>query len=157
MTLRMGASRRSREQDMDKLLKVATSFHGHFGPFLTLGVRMGLVGLRELRAKEGDAQLRVTAMLEYSLPFSCMLDGIQTATKCTVGNKRLLWKESKELGAIFLLDNTGRQVEVKVNQAMVRELSRRLDQKKPLSEAVRQLASDVASRPEEELFSVIHK
>lgn len=157
MTLRMVASRRSREQDMDKLLKVATSFHGHYGPFLTLGVRMGLVGLRELRAKEGDTQLRVTAMLEYSLPFSCMLDGIQTATKCTVGNKRLLWKESKELGAIFLLDNTGRQVEVKVNQAMVRELSRRLDQKKPLSEAVRQLASDVASRPEEELFSVIHK
>jgi len=157
VTLRMVASRRSREQDMDKLLKVATSFHGHYGPFLTLGVRMGLVGLRELRAKEGDTQLRVTAMLEYSLPFSCMLDGIQTATKCTVGNKRLLWKESKELGAIFLLDNTGRQVEVKVNQAMVRELSRRLDQKKPLSEAVRQLASDVASRPEEELFSVIHK
>ncbi len=142
---------------MDKLLKVATSFHGHYGPFLTLGVRMGLVGLRELRAKEGDTQLRVTAMLEYSLPFSCMLDGIQTATKCTVGNKRLLWKESKELGAIFLLENTGRQIEVKVNQAMVRELSRRLDQKKPLSEAVRQLASDVASRPEEELFSVIHK
>jgi len=157
VTLRMGAFRRSREQDMDKLLKVATSFHGHFGPFLTLGVRMGLVGLRELRAKEGDTQLRVTAMLEYSLPFSCMLDGIQTATKCTVGNKRLLWKESKELGAIFLLENTGRQIEVKVNQAMVRELSRRLDQKKPLSEAVRQLASDVASRPEEELFSVIHK
>ena len=153
----MVASRRSREQDMDKLLKVATSFHGHYGPFLTLGVRMGLVGLRELRAKEGDTQLRVTAMLEYSLPFSCMLDGIQTATKCTVGNKRLLWKESKELGAIFLLENTGRRIEVKVNQAMVRELSRRLDQKKPLSEAVRQLASDVASRPEEELFSVIHK
>jgi len=153
----MGTTKRSREQDLDALLKAAASLHGHFGPFLTLGVRMGLAGLRELGAKQGDAQLHIVATLEYALPFSCMLDGIQTATKCTVGNQRLSWNESKELGAIFLLKNTGRQIEVKVDQTVIGELNRRLEKEKPMSEAVRQLALDVACRSEKELFSVIHK
>jgi len=157
VTLDMGATKRSREQDLDALLKAAASLHGHFGPFLTLGVRIGLAGLRELGAKEGDTQLHIAAALEYALPFSCMLDGIQTATKCTVGNQRLSWKESRELGAMFLLENTGRQIEVKVNKTVIRELSRKLEKEKPMSGAVRQLASDVASRSEKELFLVIHK
>lgn len=153
----MSTAERSREQDLDALLKAAASLHGHFGPFLTLGVRMGLTGLRELRVKPGNTRLHIKATLEYALPFSCTLDGIQTATKCTIGNQRLSWTESKELGAMFLLENIGRQIEVKVNKTVIRELSRKLEKEKPMSEAVRQLASDVASRSEKELFSVIHK
>jgi len=153
----MSPTEQSREQDLDSLFKAAAGLHGHFGPFLTLGVRMGLAGLRELGVKPGDTRLHVKATLEYALPFSCMLDGIQTATKCTVGNQRLSWKESGELGAMFLLENTGRQIEVKVKKIVIQELSRKLEKKKPMSEAVRQLATDVASRSEKELFSVIHK
>jgi len=153
----MNSTEQSREQDSDVLLKAAASLHGHFGPFLTLGVRMSLAGLRELGVKPGDTRLHIKATLEYALPFSCMLDGIQTATKCTVGNQRLSWKESRELGAMFLLENTGRRIEVKVNKTVIRELSRKLEKEKPMSGAVRQIASDVASRSEKELFSVIHK
>jgi len=149
----MVASKRGQEQSLNTLLKAATDLHGHLGPYLALGLRMGLLGVRELGAKEGDTQLHVTAMLEYVLPFSCMLDGIQTSTKCTVGNKRLTWKESKEFGATFLLNNNGRKVEVKVNSAVVQELSRRLD-KKPSDAEVRKLAFDIASRQEEELFLI---
>ena len=154
---RMSTSRRSQKQGLDALLKAATDLHGHFGPFLTLGVRMGIVGLRELGAKEGDTQLHITGMLKYAVPISCMLDGIQTSTKCTVGNKRLEWKESNELGAMFLLKNSTRRVEVKVNPTLVQELKRKLDKMPHSGEEVRQLASEVASRPEKELFSIIHK
>jgi len=153
----MVASKQVRGLDLETLLKAATDLHGHFGPFLTLGVRIALVGLRELGAREGDTQLHVTAMLEYALPFSCMLDGIQTATKCTVGNKRLMWKESKEFGAVFLLRNSGRQVEVKVNPAVVEELKRRVKDKEHLDDEVHRLASEVGSRSEKELFLVSHK
>jgi len=155
-TPKMVASKRSQKQGLNTLLKAATDLHGHFGPFLTLGLRIGLLGLRELGAKEGDTQLHVATMLEYVLPFSCMLDGIQTSTKCTIGNKRLTWKESKEFGAMFLLENSGQKVEVKVNSAVIQELSRRLD-KKPSDAEVRKLALNIASRPEEQLFSVRHK
>jgi len=153
----MVASKRSREQGLNTLLKAATDLHGHFGPFLTLGVRMGLVGLRELRAKEGDTQLHVAAMLEYALPFSCMLDGIQATTRCTVGNKRLTWKESKEFGALFQLKNSRLQVEVRVNLTVVQELRRKLEREQLSDEEVRRLALEIGSRPEKGLFSVSHK
>jgi formylmethanofuran dehydrogenase subunit E len=152
----MVASKRNQKQGLNTLLKAAMDLHGHFGPFLTLGVRIGLVGIRELEVKEGDTQLHVTVMLEYALPFSCILDGVQTATKCTVGNKRLTWRESKEIGAIFELQNSGRQIEVSVNSDMVQELSLRLD-KKPSDKELQELALDIGSRSERELFSVTHK
>lgn len=157
MILEMSASGRNREQDLGVLLKRATDLHGHFGPFLTLGVRMGIVGLRELGAEAGDTQLRITVMLEHSLPYSCMLDGLQTVTKCTVGNKRLTWKESKEFGASFLFENSGRKVEVKINPAIVHEVSLKLNKKHPSDKQVSQLGSEIRSKPENELFSVSHK
>jgi len=153
----MVTSKRSQEQGLETLLQAATGLHGHSGPFLTLGVRMGLIGLRELGTKGGNTELYVTATLRYDVPFSCMLDGIQTSTKCTVGNRRLTWKESEKFGAVFLLRNTGRQVEVKVKSTVAQELSRRLEKKEPLDEQVRQLASEIASRPERELFSIRHE
>lgn len=153
----MFASKRNQKQGLLKaLVDAATDFHGHLGPFLVLGVRTGLVGLRELGLEKASAQLHVTVMLKYAVPLSCILDGIQTTTKCTVGNKRLVWKDSKEIEAEFLLMNSGRQVEVTINPAIVKELGRKLV-KKTSEEEVRQLALEIASRPESELFLVRHK
>lgn len=153
----MVRSKLSQEQELNDLIKKATEFHGHFGPFLTLGVRMGLIGLRELRVTEDETQLHVTAMLDDALPFSCMLDGLQTSTKCTVGNKRLAWKESEKLEATFELKDNKHRVRVKVNSAVVQELKRKLKKMQPSDEVVRQLGSEMASRAEEVLFSVSHK
>lgn len=138
-------------------LSKATDLHGHFGPFLTLGVRMGILGLRELATRKGDPGLQVTVSLEYVLPFSCMLDGIQSSTRSTLGNKRLKWKESKEIGAVFLNQKSGREVEVRVNPNVVQELRLKLANTKPVDEAVRQIALEVWAASEKELFSVSHK
>ena len=80
-------------------------FHGHLGPFLVLGVRMGLAGLRELKVKRGEKKLWVTAMLNYSIPISCALDGLQVATKCTLGNKKLRLLDSSGIAAKFELED----------------------------------------------------
>jgi formylmethanofuran dehydrogenase subunit E len=147
----------NRGREMNVLLRKATDVHGHFGPFLTLGVRMGLLGLRELGARKGDTDLRVTVSLEYTLPFSCMLDGIQASTRCTVGNKRLRWTESKEFGAVFLQQNSGREVEIKINPTVVQELRFKLENTKPMDEGVRQIALETWASSEKKLFSVSHK
>ena len=36
------------QEKIEAWVKTAADFHGHLGPFLVLGVRMGLIGLREL-------------------------------------------------------------------------------------------------------------
>jgi len=135
-------------------MKRALGLHGHMGPFLAIGARMGIIGLKKLDVREGDTKLLVTAMLKYAVPFSCLLDGIQAATKCTVGNKRLEWKESKEIRAVFTLTNKGKKVEIKVHPAVVQELKRRLEKTQPSDEETRQLALEVFSRPEKELFLI---
>lgn len=144
------------QEAINDILRKAEDMHGHLGPFLALGVRMSLAGVRNLETKEGNPQLYTTVELEYKVPFSCMLDGIQTVTKCTLGNKRLTWKDSKEFKATFTLKDSGQQVEVGVKPALVKELRHSLE-KKPSDAVVRQLALDVSTRTEGELFNITPK
>lgn len=140
-----------KDQSLDKQLRAASDLHGHFGPFLALGVRMGLYALRELAVKEGDKGLHTTVMLEYATPISCVLDGIQASTKCTVGNTRLAWRKSKEVGAIFQLDHSMKLVDIWLKSEVFRELKRRLASH-PSDEETRQIGLDIASRSDVELF-----
>ena len=140
-----------KDQNLKKQLQAATDLHGHFGPFLALGVRMGLYALRELSVKEGDTRLHATVMLKYVTPISCILDGVQASTKCTAGNTRLTWKQSKEIGAIFQLDRNKQQVEVWLKSSILHELKHRLA-KHQSDEDIRQIGLDIASRSDAELF-----
>lgn len=139
--------------ELKAILDKATDFHGHLGPFLVIGVRMGLIGIRELGVKRNDEQLRVTAMTKDSTPFSCVIDGIQVATKCTIGNKKLTVKNSSGIAAKFELQNI-EQVTVTVNPATFNKLKSQLLSKNVSSEELRELAQLVASISEEELFIV---
>ena len=143
-------------RELDVILNRAEEFHGHLGPFLVLGVRMGLIGVRELEAKGNQEKLRVTAMLRNSVPFSCVIDGIQVATKCTIGNKKLRLRSSSGIAAKFKLQR-GEQVTVTVNSASFDKLKRKLLAENVPLEEVRQLAQIVASMPEEELFIIRRK
>jgi formylmethanofuran dehydrogenase subunit E len=140
-----------KDQDLNEQLQFAAHLHGHFGPFLALGVRMGLYGLRELDVKKGDTELHATVMLKYVTPVSCILDGVQASTQCTVGNGRLAWRNSRDVGAIFQLGRSMRLVEVWIRPAVFQEVKLRLDTK-PSDEETRQLGLDIASRSDAELF-----
>jgi formylmethanofuran dehydrogenase subunit E len=54
-------------RDISAILGAARGFHGHVGPFLILGVRAGVIGLRELETVKENKDLRVKASLLYSL------------------------------------------------------------------------------------------
>jgi len=116
---------------------------------------MGLVGVRELRVKENDDKLRITAMLKYSVPFSCIIDGIQVATKCTIGNKKLRLIDSSGIAVEFELQHR-EKLTVAVNPTTFNRLKNRLLEDAP-PEETRKLARMVASMPEEELFIIGRK
>lgn len=134
------------------ILERAKDFHGHIGPFLVIGVRAGLAGLRELQTTKESEDLSATALLTYSVPYSCMLDGIQVATGCTIGNKRLRFENSSNFMISF--ENTGGKV------VTVSVLAKALDEfRGPLlrgiaSEEVERLAYKATSMAEEELFAI---
>jgi formylmethanofuran dehydrogenase subunit E len=84
----------------DELLLRAGEFHGHGGPFLVVGLRMGLRALRDLDAC-GWLDLRCRAHLRRSPPDSCVLDGIQVATGCTMGKMNMEVSEGEGVSAEF--------------------------------------------------------
>lgn len=142
-------------RELDAILEKAVEFHGHLGPFLVLGVRMSLIGLRELGVKGNHKKLRVTATLRNQTPFSCILDGIQVVTKCTMGNKRLRLKnDPSQIVAKFELKNEEREVNVIVSPATFEDLKIQLLAEDTSPEEVRKLARIVASMPEEKLFMI---
>lgn len=144
------------EQKLDVILRKAAEFHGHLGPFLVIGVRMGLIGIRELEAKENDDKLRITAMLKYSVPFSCILDGIQVVTKCTIGNQKLKLINSSGITVEFELQQKGKVI-VTVNPTAFDRLKSRLFSENVSQEETQKLAYMIASMPEEELFIIENK
>ena len=72
------------EVDLNELVSRAVEFHGHLGPYLICGVKMGLLALR-LVSSRGYTGLTVTAETGVTPPVSCLVDGLQVATGCTLG------------------------------------------------------------------------
>ncbi len=142
----------NKSEKYGSIFEKAEDFHGHFGPFLVIGVRMGLTGLNRLNAVK-DKSLVVAASLPPHVPFSCIIDGLQVTTKCTVGNQRLSLKDSLKIQTQFETRD-GQKVVVALNQTVFEKLKSRLVNENLPEEEVRQLAWDVAAIPEDELFII---
>jgi len=62
----------------------AIRFHGHNGPFLALGYRLGEHLSKRLRSK-GIMDLKITVKCKTAKPFTCLIDGLQCSTFATFG------------------------------------------------------------------------
>jgi len=138
--------------ELTNLIEKGAEFHGHLGPFLVLGIRIGLIGLRELGAPRKFGQMNVTAKLKLSVPFSCLIDGIQVVTRCTVGNRMLKLENSQRgMAVYFRLRNSDKALTVHINPEIVRYLMNKF------SEGVsnEKLEWKIASLPESQLFMIV--
>jgi formylmethanofuran dehydrogenase subunit E len=66
-------------------------FHGHDGPFLAVGYRLGRYLVKKLRPP-GIMGLRITVKTRIQKPFTCVLDGLQCSTFATFGKGNLVVK-----------------------------------------------------------------
>lgn len=131
-------------------IKNAENLHGHLGPFLVIGVKMARLAMKELKANEAKPlDMQVFAKLPLITPFSCILDGIQATTQCTVGNRKLRVKSSdNSITAIFKLKGQGKAIKIHVKPRLVEELRSQLLKGVPNEK----LAWIIAAKPEDELF-----
>ena len=87
-------------------LATVVQFHGHLGPSVVAGARMGMIGLRAVEAK-GYFDVEVTCEGPLAKPpQSCFLDGVQVATGATLGKRTLQWVQADRL--TVRIKNTGR-------------------------------------------------
>lgn len=72
-------------EEVPSELKELEKFHGHLGPYAIIGYKMGVFA----RKKLGEGKMFVTVYTGLKKPLSCIIDGIQVATNCTMGKGRL--------------------------------------------------------------------
>lgn len=97
-------------------LNEAAMFHGHTGPFLVIGYRLGEYAVKQLSPID-EFDLVTTVYIPLKTPFSCILDGLQCSTKCTLGKWNIKWIDSDEFIIKFLClsKNKGLIMEIKHN------------------------------------------
>jgi formylmethanofuran dehydrogenase subunit E len=95
----------------ERLLSRAVELHGHLGPYLVIGLRMGLLA-RELLGADGMNGLSATLETGRSPPISCVADGVQISTLCTLGKGNISIDGAGRVKGRF--EAHGRSVEIEL-------------------------------------------
>ncbi len=142
----------SNSKEFLDLVEFARKFHGHVGPFLVIGLKMGLAVRRALKVSDAELTLlKANVQVPLHPPFSCLLDGIQVATTCTVGNQRLQIMDADLIEATFTIK--GRSRTMTLNPTLAEQLRHRLTQ----DQLTENYAQEIGLMPEDALFRVIAK
>lgn len=132
----------SPDTDPRELFSLGVRFHGHPGPFLALGIRMGLLVLRLLQSP-GYTGINAEVETGSTPPLSCLVDGIQIATGCTAGKGNLVIRPLGRAAATFTAN--GKHLRIEVQPAWLTRIQ--------TEGAADPLAEEVLRAPAEELFS----
>lgn len=132
-------------------IEFARQLHGHIGPYLVIGLKMGAAAKKALNIADTEiAQLRAEVNVPLYPPFSCLLDGIQVLTTCTIGNQRLQFKNSKTIRATFIVEASGKIVKITLNKKF-REI---LEEKKKEGKLNEAYSWEIAKMTDNQLFKL---
>lgn len=109
-------------------LKTAEEFHGHLGPWLVLGLLMGDYGLKKIRAeKYFGCQIKVSGLNKK--PRSCLIDGLQLSTGCTLGKGNIHIKGDGKIRVTFINRKNNKHLSLSIKDNFIREISREMSHK----------------------------
>jgi formylmethanofuran dehydrogenase subunit E len=132
----------------EELYEKASEFHGHSGLFLATGLRMGLLALKKLDSK-GWFDIQCKVRLSWSPPDSCVIDGLQVSTGCTMGKHNISVEERDGVSSEF--EHKGHSVEIVLRENILRMIRGCIDHE----ETTTQILKLISSAPDEELFELI--
>ena len=138
-------------------------FHGHLGPSVVAGARMGMAGLRSVEAR-GHFDVEVVCEGPFAKPpQACFLDGVQVATGATLGKRTLHWVQADRIAVRVKNTRTGRTAELRPTPTLLGLLASLKAQAKAASglatdhkadyEHLEAVARRIASMPETEIIT----
>lgn len=122
-------------------------FHGHVGPYVVLGYRMGLLA-REILESPGYFDLNTRVQSPPSPPASCLVDGLQLGSGCTVGKGNLTVTEGARGRAVFETE-AGKTATLSLRPEVPEKI-----QKWIAEEGVERAGLKLLDHPADELFEV---
>ena len=108
-----------RQENDPEWLQKAAEFHGHLGPAVVIGARLGAAGLAAVQS-EGYFGIEVTCTGPFSTPpKSCMVDGLQLSTGATLGKRNLTIIDSDEFSVIIVNLKNGKSAILRPNKEIL--------------------------------------
>jgi formylmethanofuran dehydrogenase subunit E len=125
-------------------LELATQAHGHLCAGQVLGVRLAMLGLRELGVDDPIAERK--RLVTYVEIDRCVTDAVAVVAGCRLGKRALKFRDWGKVAATFVDLKTGRAVRIAAKEsskqaacAMFPELDKEAGQQK----AYAQLSDDI--------------
>lgn len=132
--------------DKQYSIKDLAAFHGHLGPYIVLGYRIGRY-VKQYFCSD-PFQMKATVFCEGVPPQSCLTDGIQIGSGCTLGKRNIEIIPSNEIKCEFFCGKRKTIIKPK-----------RIDFPNRSSEDYSQLIENLAARmysmQDSELFEVV--
>ena len=137
-------------QNFEELLDHSTTIHGHVCAGQVIGVRMSMIGLREINISDpkGLDRKKFYVLVEID---RCATDAIQTVTGCTLGKRSLKWLDYGIMAATFVNLDTGKAVRITAREES-RELAKNYVPE--MESKYKQQLEAYRVMPEEELFKI---
>jgi formylmethanofuran dehydrogenase subunit E len=134
---------------LDDLLKLAEVAHGHLCAGQILGVRMAMLGCKQLGIDDprGRDRKRLVTFIEID---RCATDAIGVVTGCRLGKRALKFRDWGKMAATFIDLSTGRALRIAAKEsskARARELYPEIESKN-----LQQMRA-YREMPDEELFA----
>ena len=104
---------------MDETLKNIEKFHGHLGPYAVIGYRMGKIACEKLNNDPFKKNAEV--FTGTTPPISCIVDGIQLGSGCTLGKGNIKITDKKKPKAIFK-DKNGETLTITLKKEIHNEI-----------------------------------
>ncbi|MFB0544184.1 MAG: FmdE family protein [Asgard group archaeon] len=130
-----------------KLIKRTEDFHGHVGPFIVTGLKMGLLALEKLNAEKYSG-MKVIVETGTTPPMSCIVDGIQMSTGCTLGKGNIEVIPNNKPTVTFTKKSDNQQIKITLKDKWLQEISN------VSKESMQKLAEKVLKIGPEELFDI---
>ena len=101
--------------DFKNLLEASVNIHGHLCPGQVLGVRMSMLGLREIGVFNPKGADRKSIIVYVEMD-RCAADAVQSVTGCSLGKRSLKFLDYGKMAATFLNLRTNRAVRISARE-----------------------------------------
>ncbi|MEW6069531.1 MAG: formylmethanofuran dehydrogenase subunit E family protein [Candidatus Thermoplasmatota archaeon] len=104
-------------------LKHLKEFHGHLGPYAVIGFRMGLLAVEKVGKGKG---LKCIVKTGLTIPLSCIIDGIQFSSSCTLGKGNIKVRNESKAEAEFTKEN--KKIKIKLKDKIREKIDRKMEE-----------------------------
>ena len=131
---------------MNETLRKIKEFHGHLGPYAVIGYRMGKIANNELG--NNPFSKKATVYTGTTPPLSCIIDGIQLSSGCTLGNGGIHVENKNQAKAVFT-SKQDKRITLVLKPAIRREIDTTVTE-----ENIIEYSEQIYIKPDRELFEI---